>query len=47
MPRIRLTDATVRALQAPARGQVNYIEVTLPGFSLRVAAGGAKTWTVT
>src|SRR5207245_9044883 len=44
MPRIRLVDATVRAVQPPARGQVNYIDVTLPGFSLRVAAGGAKRW---
>ena len=47
MPRIRLVDATVRAVQPPARGQVNYIDVTLPGFSLRVAAGGAKRWIVT
>src|SRR5881628_1989591 len=47
MPRIRLVDTTVRALQPPARGQVNYIDVTLPGFSLRVAAGGAKRWIVT
>ena len=47
MPRIKLIDAISRAMQPPAHGQVNYIDVTLPGFSLRVAAGGAKTWTVT
>src|SRR6266571_7965625 len=47
MPRIKLIDAIFRAVQPPAHDQVNYIDVTLPGFSLRVAAGGAKTWTVT
>jgi integrase len=47
MPRLKLNDWTIRALESPARGQINYIDTTLPGFGLRLAAGGARTWTVT
>ena len=47
MPRLKLDDRTIRALESSERGQINYIDVTLPGFSLRLAAGGARTWTVT
>jgi hypothetical protein len=47
MPKLELDDRTIRALESPARGQINYIDATLPGFSVRLAAGGARTWTVT
>jgi hypothetical protein len=47
MPRLELDDGTIRALESPERGQINYIDATLPGFSLRLAAGGGRTWTVT
>ena len=47
MPRMTFTDAAVRALQAPAAGQVTYLDSTTRGFGLRIAAGGARTWTFT
>ncbi len=47
MPKLKFDDRTIRALGSPERGQINYIDATLPGFSLRLAAGGARTWTVT
>src|SRR6266566_343218 len=37
----------VRPVSENGSVTVNYIDVALPGFSLRVAGGGAKTWTVT
>jgi len=43
MPKLKLDDRTIRALESPERGQINYIDATLPGFSLRLAAGGART----
>lgn len=47
MPKLKLDDRTIRALESPERGQINYIDATLPGFGLRIAAGGARTWTIT
>jgi len=47
MPRLKLTDTAVRAIQPPPAGQVTYHDATLPGFGLRVAAGGSRTWTIT
>src|SRR5438128_1062595 len=44
MPRGKLTDSAIRAVQAPPSGQVVHWDATLPGFGLRVACGGAKTW---
>jgi len=33
MPKFKLDDRTIRALESPERGQINYIDATLPGFS--------------
>src|SRR5690348_11420011 len=43
MPRRRFTDPALKALR-PSEKQVTYWDATLPGFGLRVAPGGAKTW---
>ena len=47
MPGLELGDKTIRALESPGRGQINYIDAKLPGFALRVAAGDSRTWNVT
>jgi integrase len=39
-----LTDATVRAFKAPAKGQTLYRDDTIAGFGCRVSQGGAKTF---
>ena len=46
MPTIALTQRAVDALKAPASGRVEYFDRVLPGFGLRIAAGGRKTWFV-
>src|SRR5437868_10849726 len=46
MPTIALTQRAVEALKPPAAGRVEYFDRILPGFGLRVAAGGRKTWFV-
>src|SRR5262245_4201871 len=46
MPRVALNDARVKALQPPAYGQETHFDEALPGFGLRVAAGGTKAWVV-
>jgi hypothetical protein len=43
MPKIKLTAASVRDLPHPAKGQVLYLDATLPGLGVRVTPG-AKTW---
>jgi integrase len=43
---MHLTELCVRALKAPAKGQITYWDKSLPGFGLRVSQGGTKTWTV-
>src|SRR5262245_27396857 len=45
MPRKRLTDTAVRALETAER-QVTHWDAALPCFGLRIAPGGAKTWIV-
>ena len=46
MPRTKLTDVTVKTTEPPASGQATYWDAALPGFGLRVARGGAKSWVV-
>jgi hypothetical protein len=41
-----LTDAKVRALEAPPKGQKYYPDDTLAGFYCRVSQGGTKTFLV-
>ena len=46
MPKLRLTEISVRNLEAPAAGQVTYSDVSLPGFGIRLSAGGSANWVV-
>ncbi len=52
MPKLKLTDAAVQRLKAPAGNRVDYFDATLPGFALRVAGPtpstpeGRRTWTL-
>lgn len=46
MPTITLTQRAVDVMKAPASGRVEYFDRVLPGFGLRVATGGRKTWFV-
>jgi integrase len=43
---MRITQAAVEKMRAPAEGRVEYWDTTLPGFGLRVAAAGRKSWQV-
>jgi integrase len=44
VPKINLTDLTVRSLQPPEQGQVVYYDASLRGFGVRVSQGGSKTF---
>lgn len=44
MPTIKLTQRAVDALKPPASGRVEYFDSQLPGFALRVADSGHKSW---
>jgi integrase len=44
MPKIALTDLSIRALTVPNHGQVDYWDARTPGFGVRVSQGGAKTF---
>lgn len=46
IPKIALTQRAVDAMRPPASGRVEYFDRMLPGFGLRVAAGGRKSWFV-
>ena len=46
MPTLALTQRAVDALKPPKSGRVEYFDRMLPGFGLRIAAGGRKTWIV-
>ena len=46
MPTIALTQRAVDVLKAPASGRLEYFDRVLPGFGLRIAASGRKTWFV-
>lgn len=44
MPKIFLSDATLRALSVPEKGQVDVWDESLAGFGVRVSQGGSKTF---
>ena len=44
MPRLHLTDVVVRALKAPATGQVDYWDAATRAFGVRVSQAGTKTF---
>jgi len=48
MPRIQFTDRSIRGITPPPSGQIEYFDLDrrLPGFGLRVSAGGRRSWIV-
>lgn len=44
MPTLHLTDLVVRSLKPPASGQIDYWDVTMRGFGVRVSQAGSKTF---
>ncbi len=46
MPRIRMTDRSVKALRPRAGDQVDYFDDRLPRFGMRVSEKGHKSWIV-
>ena len=46
MPSMVFSDAGLRSLEPPAKGQQDYWDSTLPGFGVRISQGGAKTFVV-
>jgi integrase len=44
MATINLTARTVESLKPPEDGRVEYFDENVPGFGLRIAASGRKTW---
>src|SRR5215831_14971131 len=44
MAKINMSDAGVRSLAPPERGQKSYWDANLPSFGLRVSQGGSKTF---
>ena len=43
---MRLTDLSIRKLQAPEHGQKSYFDDSLPGFGVRISQGGSKSFVV-
>jgi integrase len=46
LPKLRLTEISVRNLAPPASGQETHWDASLPGFGIRLSAGGGATWIV-
>jgi integrase len=46
MPQVKLTARNIPTLPAPSAGNVEYFDLGLPGFGLRVSAPGRRTWFV-
>jgi hypothetical protein len=44
VPKIAMTDVSVRALQPPETGRNMFWDKSFPGFGLRISQGGAKAW---
>src|SRR5690606_1265845 len=44
MPKRTLTDAAIRRLKAPAKGQLDVFDRGYPGLCLRLSYGGTRTW---
>ncbi len=44
MPKIALTDLSLRKLQPPPVGQVDYWDTAVTGFGVRISQGGAKSF---
>jgi hypothetical protein len=42
MPKITLTDASLRSLKAPEKGQLDFWDESLPSFGVRISSSGSK-----
>ncbi len=42
--RIRLTQVAAERVRSPATGRIELFDTHLPGFGLRVSAGGHRSW---
>jgi integrase len=46
MPQVKLTARNAPTLSAPASGFIEYFDLGLPGFGVRVSSSGRRTWLV-
>ncbi|MBN9066115.1 MAG: integrase arm-type DNA-binding domain-containing protein [Rhizobiales bacterium] len=46
MARMRFSDATLKALRPPAKGQADYFDASFPAFGVRVSRSGTKAFFV-
>jgi len=46
VPKLTITDISLKSLAPPAKGQVTYWDESTPGFGLRVSQGGTKSFVV-
>src|SRR6185312_13365509 len=46
MPQVKLTVRNAPTLPSPAEGFIEYFDIGLAGFGLRVSSKGRKTWIV-
>lgn len=44
MPQVKITARNAPTLPAPAEGNIEYFDMILPGFGLRVSSKGRRTW---
>jgi integrase len=44
MPQVKITSRNAPSLPQPAAGNIEYFDIILPGFGLRVSAHGRRTW---
>jgi integrase len=44
MPQVKITSRNAPTLPAPAAGNIEYFDLILPGFGLRVSSKGRRTW---
>jgi integrase len=46
MATTKLTELAVKLMRAPGSGRIEYFDILLPSFGLRITAAGAKSWIV-
>jgi len=44
MPRTKISDLFVRQVRPPKNGRIEYFDVAMPAFGLRITANGHKSW---
>jgi len=44
VPKIALTDLSLRKLHLPPVGQITFWDTTVPGFGVRLSQGGSKSF---